>query len=59
MFYKIARFIGYILSLLFWPIEIRGGNDFHHNGPLILAANHVSYLDPIALAIAFKRQIYF
>ncbi len=28
-------------------------------GPLILAANHISYLDPIVLGVAFKRKIHF
>jgi 1-acyl-sn-glycerol-3-phosphate acyltransferase len=59
MFYKFARFIGCILSLLFWPIKIKGRKYLNKKGPLIFAANHVSYLDPIVLGIANKRQIHF
>jgi 1-acyl-sn-glycerol-3-phosphate acyltransferase len=59
MFYKFARYIGCILSFLFWPIKINGKEYFNKKGPLIFAANHVSYLDPIALGVANKRQIHF
>lgn len=59
MFYKIARFMGCILSFLFWPIKTKDKKHLDKKGPLILAANHVSYLDPIVLGIAIKRQIHF
>jgi 1-acyl-sn-glycerol-3-phosphate acyltransferase len=59
MFYKFARFIGCILSFLFWPIKIKGRKYLNKKGPVIFAANHVSYLDPIVLGIANKRQIHF
>lgn len=59
MFYKFVRFISCILSFLFWPIKIKGKNNFNKKGPLIFAANHVSYLDPIVLGTANKRQIHF
>jgi 1-acyl-sn-glycerol-3-phosphate acyltransferase len=59
MFYKFARFICCILSFLFWPIKIKGKKYLNKKGPLIFAANHVSYLDPIVLGVANKRQIHF
>ena len=59
MFYQIVRMIGYLLVHLFWSIEIKGEDSIKQEGPLILAANHVSYLDPIVLGISVKRQIFF
>jgi len=59
MFYKVVQFIGYVLTLLFWPIKTKGQNNLIKESPFILAANHVSYLDPIVLGVAVRRQIYF
>ena len=59
MFYKVIRFIGYVLTLLFWPIKIKGQKNLNKESSLILAANHVSYLDPIVLGVAVRRKIYF
>lgn len=59
MVYKIIRYIGCVLSFLFFPIRIKGESILDKKGSLILAANHVSYLDPIVLGIAIKRQIHF
>lgn len=59
MVYKIVRYIGCVLSFLFFPIRIKGENILNKKGSLILAANHVSYMDPVVLGIATKRQIHF
>ena len=59
MFYKIIRLICYLIIHLFWSMKIEGEENINHEGPLILAANHVSYLDPVVLGVAFKRKIYF
>src|SRR6056297_334670 len=59
MFYKVIRFIGYVLTLLFWPIKTKGKKYLIEESPLILAANHISYLDPIVLGVAVRRQIHF
>ena len=59
MFYRIFRFICTILILLFWSIKIEEKEQLNQKGSLILAANHVSYLDPIVLGVAVKRPIHF
>ena len=59
MFYKICRSICYLVVILFWSLKIKGGNFVNHKGPLILAANHVSYLDPVIVGISVKRPIIF
>jgi 1-acyl-sn-glycerol-3-phosphate acyltransferase len=59
MIYKLACFLGKILSFLFWPIKVKGEKYLSKTGPIILAANHVSYLDPIVLGTAINRQIHF
>lgn len=59
MFYKFFRYICYLLLHLFWFIKIEEEEPLKNEGPYILAANHVSYLDPIVLGVAFKRQVIF
>ncbi|MDD3655549.1 MAG: lysophospholipid acyltransferase family protein [Atribacterota bacterium] len=57
--YKVCRFICHIVICLFWPLKIEGEDISNYKGPYILAANHVSYLDPFILGIAVKKPIYF
>jgi 1-acyl-sn-glycerol-3-phosphate acyltransferase len=59
MFYKVFRFICYIIILLFWSLKIEGEESINREGPVILAANHASYIDPIVLGVAVKRPIHF
>ncbi len=47
------------MVILFWPLKIEGENVVNHQGPLIVVANHVSYLDPVIVGIAVKRPINF
>ncbi|MBP8717756.1 MAG: lysophospholipid acyltransferase family protein [Candidatus Caldatribacteriota bacterium] len=59
MFYKICRSICYLVVILFWSLKIKGENIDNYKGPIIIAANHVSYLDPIIVGISVKRPINF
>lgn len=59
MIYKICRFICSVIVHLFWTVKIVGEDISNYEGSFILAANHVSYLDPIILGIAVKRPINF
>jgi len=45
-----------ILRLLY-RIETTGQNNIPPNGPIILAPNHTSYLDPGAIAVALPRPL--
>lgn len=57
--YKFFRFIFNILIRIFWPVKVKGENIYDYNPPFILAANHVSYMDPVILAITVPRPISF
>lgn len=51
-----ARFILFVLRR--W--EVRGAENLPATGGVILAANHISYWDPVAIICAFKkRQVFF
>lgn len=57
--YKTAR---WLLRRLFWMtggLEVFGKENCPMDGPLIIACNHASYLDPMILGAAFERPMYF
>lgn len=59
MVYNFIKFIATIIVNLFWSVKIEGENISKFQDSFILAANHVSYLDPIVLGIVVKRRINF
>ncbi|HCL90125.1 MAG TPA: 1-acyl-sn-glycerol-3-phosphate acyltransferase [Candidatus Atribacteria bacterium] len=59
MFYYVARAIGWLLLKIFWRMEVIGVENIPERGGVIIASNHVSYLDPIVLGVSTKRKIYF
>lgn len=59
MLYYVARAICWLLIKIFWRMEIIGIENLPESGGLIIASNHVSYLDPAVLAASLNRKIYF
>jgi 1-acyl-sn-glycerol-3-phosphate acyltransferase len=57
MFYTISRFILYLFFKIFFRIKVFGRENFPKKGPLIVAPNHVSFLDPIAVGIGAPRKL--
>jgi len=64
--YPRRRFLRFILrklaGLAFFvlaKIEIRGAENIPKSGPVILAANHFHFSDPVALLYACRRQVEF
>ena len=59
MFYSLIRAICWLILKIFWQMEVRGIENLPQTGGLIIASNHVSYLDPAVLAASLNRKIYF
>ena len=59
MVYTIFKTIFFILFKIFWKIEITGSDNIPKKGSLIVASNHVSYLDPVIVGISMKRKVHF
>lgn len=58
-FFCILKVIGILLLKLFFHIEAKSNGRIPLSGPLIVAANHFSYMDPVALQSMFPRRISF
>jgi len=58
MFYSFVRAICWLLLKIFWRMEIIGIENLPESGGLIIASNHVSYLDPAVLVASLNRKIY-
>jgi len=57
--YRLAhRSLGAVGRLLF-RLQVRGLEHVPAEGPLVVACNHLSNLDPIFLGVSFPRQIHF
>ena len=59
MFYSMVRALCWLLLKIFWRMEIIGVENLPESGGMIIASNHVSYLDPAVLVASFNRKIYF
>jgi 1-acyl-sn-glycerol-3-phosphate acyltransferase len=57
MFYFICRNIAAFFLRLIYRIKFKGTENISRKGKLILCSNHKSLIDPILLALPFKRQI--
>ena len=58
MFYAIVKFIGTILFRVFLRLEIEGQENIPKSGPLLLACNHISLLDPPVVGAACTRNVH-
>lgn len=59
MFYKIARFFCRILIKLIFRVNVTGSDSFPEEGAVIVYSNHRSNWDPIMIACAIKRPVFF
>jgi len=59
MFYSVVRTIAWLILKIFWQMKIEGIENIPKKGAVIIASNHVSYLDPAVLVASLNRKIYF
>ncbi|KAF4406127.1 MULTISPECIES: 1-acyl-sn-glycerol-3-phosphate acyltransferase [Streptomyces] len=54
----LKAFLGLLMRVLFRP-RVEGADHIPATGPVILAGNHVTFVDSMFLALSLKRQVYF
>lgn len=59
MLYRFCRFILRGLFKVLFHLEVKGSENVPQSGPVIIAANHASFLDPPLIGVALKRDVYF
>ena len=59
MVYFISRNILKLLFKIFFRLSITGAGNCPKNGPLIIAPNHASFLDPLIAGFAVPRELNF
>lgn len=58
MLYRFLRFLARLL-FIFCHWKVQGRENLPREGPVIVAANHISNWDPIAVASALSRPVHF
>ncbi|MCD5401042.1 1-acyl-sn-glycerol-3-phosphate acyltransferase [candidate division NPL-UPA2 bacterium] len=59
MFYALARAICRILFKLLFHAHTTGEENIPRWGPVLIAPNHVSFLDPVAVGTAARRRLHY
>lgn len=59
MLYRLVYILSNILSCILFRLEKEGIQNFPEEGPVILASNHISFLDPIIIPTASRRRMHF
>lgn len=57
--YRCCRILIRCLCRLYFNWEVRGTAHVPASGPILLAANHLSYLDPPLIGAALDREVHF
>lgn len=57
--YNLVRLLALIIVKLLFSLQITGLHNLPENSAAVIASNHISYIDPVVIAIAIKRPIHF
>ena len=56
LFYKLMRWLTLFLLKVFFRFEVIGRELIPIEGPLVVVANHESFLDPFAVGVALRKR---
>ena len=59
LFYRVTRTILAAVYRLLIPVKVTGVEHLPQSGPVILAANHLSFFDTVVLMFSVPRRTYF
>jgi 1-acyl-sn-glycerol-3-phosphate acyltransferase len=59
MFYALSRFVVMALFRTLWRPIIEGREHIPRTGPLIVASNHLSFIDSIVIPLCVPRRVVF
>ena len=59
MFYVVVKALTTRLTLLIWRPKVEGRENIPSHGPVILASNHLSFVDSILIPMIAPRRVAF
>ena len=59
MIYTLVKNLFKILFTIFLRLKVEGTENIPKDGPLVIASNHLSLLDPPVLGTAATRKVHF
>jgi len=59
MIYAIGCHLCRWIARIFFALSVEGQAHVPESGPVILAPNHVSYLDPVVVGVSIRRRVHF
>jgi 1-acyl-sn-glycerol-3-phosphate acyltransferase len=59
LFYEGLFFLSFCTFSLGWSLRVRGRQNMPRTGPVLVIANHQSYLDPLLVGLASPRHLSF
>ncbi|HET9885947.1 MAG TPA: lysophospholipid acyltransferase family protein, partial [bacterium] len=59
LFYRVCQLSALAACHALWDLRVEGRENVPRTGPLLVTANHQSYLDPAVLAAVFPREVGF
>lgn len=57
--YRVQRFVIWLMAKSYFRFRAQGDENVPSSGPVLLAANHCSFLDPPLIAAGLSRQVTF
>jgi len=59
LIYHLARFLASLIIKGYLDLQVEGAENIPADGPAIIAANHISYLDPVVVGVLVPRPVYY
>jgi 1-acyl-sn-glycerol-3-phosphate acyltransferase len=56
LFYRLMRVLTWVLLKVFFRFKVNGLERIPTQGPLVVVANHESFLDPFAVGVSLRKR---